>query len=120
MPVIITSKQEGFRRCGMAHPANAVEHADGTFTEDQLAALKAEPRQTPRRRLVYSCSSEEMAWLLVRRSPSFFPLAGENRRCREKGRMRRSAGGGTCQTAIADGADASSLMSKQETKSALA
>lgn len=43
MPVIITAKKDGFRRCGMAHPANAVEHADGTFTEEQLAILKAEP-----------------------------------------------------------------------------
>ncbi|MBU1611245.1 MAG: hypothetical protein KKC99_05305 [Proteobacteria bacterium] len=43
MPVIITAKREGFRRCGMAHSTKPVEHADGTFTKDQLKALQAEP-----------------------------------------------------------------------------
>lgn len=51
-----------------------------------------EPRQGPRRRLVYSCSFMGMAWVLVRRSPSVFSLSGENRRCRQKMHVRRSAG----------------------------
>ena len=43
MPIIITSKQAGFRRCGIAHPAQAKEHADNAFTEAQLAQLQADP-----------------------------------------------------------------------------
>lgn len=43
MPVIITSKRDGFRRCGLAHPASPVEHPDGAFTPEQLEILKAEP-----------------------------------------------------------------------------
>mgnify|MGYP007111628748 CR=1 FL=1 len=43
MPVIITAKRDGFRRCGMAHSDKAVEHSDDTFTKEQLAILKAEP-----------------------------------------------------------------------------
>lgn len=43
MPVIITAKREGFRRCGVAHPAHAVKHPDGRWTATELAVLKAEP-----------------------------------------------------------------------------
>lgn len=43
MPVIITSKSEGFRRCGIEHPAHPVEYPDDRFTEEQLKKLKAEP-----------------------------------------------------------------------------
>lgn len=43
MPVIITAKREGFRRCGVAHPAHAVKHPDGRWTAAELAVLKAEP-----------------------------------------------------------------------------
>jgi hypothetical protein len=39
----IISKKDGFRRCGVAHPAAPVIHPDGTFTPDQIAILKAEP-----------------------------------------------------------------------------
>lgn len=39
----ITSKQDGFRRCGVAHPADATEHADDAFSAAQLKALQAEP-----------------------------------------------------------------------------
>lgn len=41
--VRITSKQAGFRRCGMEHPDKPVVHEPGTFTEEQLEALEAEP-----------------------------------------------------------------------------
>lgn len=41
--VRITAKVAGFRRAGMAHPAEPVDHEAGTFTEAQLAALQAEP-----------------------------------------------------------------------------
>lgn len=41
--LIITSKKEGFRCCGVAHPATPTEHADDRFNEKELAALRAEP-----------------------------------------------------------------------------
>ncbi len=46
MPIIITSKSDKFRRCGMAHPKEATTHPDGTFTEEQLVILQAEPMLT--------------------------------------------------------------------------
>ena len=39
----ITSKKDGFRRCGIAHPATPTEHPDGRFTEKELKILQAEP-----------------------------------------------------------------------------
>jgi hypothetical protein len=42
----ITSLRDGFRRAGIAHPAQPTEHPDDTFTADQLAALQAEPMLT--------------------------------------------------------------------------
>ncbi len=44
--IIITSKRDGFRRCGMAHPAAATEYADDAFTGEQLKTLRAEPMLT--------------------------------------------------------------------------
>lgn len=41
--VRITAKAAGFRRAGMAHPAEPVTHEPGAFDADQLAALEAEP-----------------------------------------------------------------------------
>lgn len=41
--IIITSKKAGFRRCGVAHPAEPTEYPDGTFSPEQLKALHAEP-----------------------------------------------------------------------------
>lgn len=44
MPAIkIISKKDGFRRCGIAHPAASVIHPDGTFTAEQIKVLKTEP-----------------------------------------------------------------------------
>ncbi|MDO9069326.1 MAG: HI1506-related protein [Deltaproteobacteria bacterium] len=43
MPIRITAKQEGFRRCGIAHSMAEVEYQDDQFTEEQLAYLQAEP-----------------------------------------------------------------------------
>lgn len=43
MTIRITSKQDGFRRCGVAHPAAATAHRDDAFTAEQLARLQAEP-----------------------------------------------------------------------------
>lgn len=39
----ITAKQEGFRRCGIAHSVASVEYNDDQFTAEQLARLKSEP-----------------------------------------------------------------------------
>lgn len=39
----ITSKAAGFRRAGIAHPAEPTDYANDTITEQQLALLKAEP-----------------------------------------------------------------------------
>ncbi len=39
----ITSKHAGFRRAGVAHPAEPTDHADDAFSEAQLAQLMSEP-----------------------------------------------------------------------------
>ena len=39
----ITSTQDGFRRCGIAHPAESTEYADDQFTAAELKTLQAEP-----------------------------------------------------------------------------
>lgn len=44
--LIITSKHEGFRRCGVAHPAAPTEYPDDAFTPEQIAILQAEPMLT--------------------------------------------------------------------------
>ncbi|MDT0496523.1 HI1506-related protein [Algiphilus sp. W345] len=41
----ITAKpREGFRRAGMHHPATAVDHPIDTLSDEDIAALKGEPR----------------------------------------------------------------------------
>jgi hypothetical protein len=39
----IKSKRHNFRRCGIAHPKEAVEYPDKRFTPAELAILQAEP-----------------------------------------------------------------------------
>lgn len=39
----ITSLINGFRRGGVAHPAEPTEYPDDQFTTDQLKAIQAEP-----------------------------------------------------------------------------
>ena len=39
----IISKKEGFRRCGVAHPAKAKDYPKDFFTKAQLKRLKSEP-----------------------------------------------------------------------------
>lgn len=39
----ITSKADGFRRCGVAHPSTATDHPNKAFTAEQLQILQAEP-----------------------------------------------------------------------------
>ncbi|HEI8485886.1 HI1506-related protein [Morganella morganii] len=43
MPVTITAKVNGFRRCGIAHPDTATTYPDDHFTKAQLDELQAEP-----------------------------------------------------------------------------
>lgn len=44
MTVVITSKRDGFRRCGIAHPGKPTPYPDDFFTEEQLEALGKEPQ----------------------------------------------------------------------------
>jgi hypothetical protein len=39
----IKSKQNNFRRCGMAHPDQWQEYPDDRFSKQEIATLKAEP-----------------------------------------------------------------------------
>lgn len=40
----ITAKpKQGFRRCGAHHPAQAIDHPAGRFSEAEIKTLKAEP-----------------------------------------------------------------------------
>ena len=39
----ITAKRDGFRRCGIAHPAAATDYPDKAFSEKHLEILKNEP-----------------------------------------------------------------------------
>jgi hypothetical protein len=40
----IAAKKAGFRRCGIAHPAEPVDHPPGTFTPDEVKRLKDAPQ----------------------------------------------------------------------------
>lgn len=42
MPIQITAKRDGFRRCGMAHSDKTQTYADDRFTPAELAVLEAE------------------------------------------------------------------------------
>lgn len=42
----ITSRRDGFRRAGIAHPAQPTDYPDEAFTGEQLALLQAEPMLT--------------------------------------------------------------------------
>lgn len=43
MPIRITSKRDGFRRCGISHPASPAEYPDEQFSKEEIKVLKAEP-----------------------------------------------------------------------------
>lgn len=42
MTIVITSKRDGFRRCGIAHPGKPTFYPDDFFTDEQLEALQKE------------------------------------------------------------------------------
>ncbi len=42
----VTSRKEGFRRCGVPHPARPTDHPADRFTAEQIEILKAEPMLT--------------------------------------------------------------------------
>lgn len=44
--ITITSKKDGFRRCGVAHPGVATEYPDERFDVEALAILRSEPMLT--------------------------------------------------------------------------
>ena len=44
MTIVITSKHDGFRRCGIAHSSKAARYPDDFFSEAQLRALSKEPQ----------------------------------------------------------------------------
>jgi hypothetical protein len=44
MTIVITSKRDGFRRCGIAHPSTPTSYADDFFTDEQWEALSKEPQ----------------------------------------------------------------------------
>ena len=44
MTIVITSKYDGFRRCGIAHSSTAARYPDDFFSEAQLRALSKEPQ----------------------------------------------------------------------------
>jgi len=46
MATVITSKKEGFRRCGVVHSIAPVTHPDERFTADELERLLNEPMLT--------------------------------------------------------------------------
>jgi hypothetical protein len=44
MAIVITSKRDGFRRCGIAHPSKPTSYPDDFFSDEQLEALSKEPQ----------------------------------------------------------------------------
>ena len=44
--IVIQSKRDGFRRCGIAHSKEPVEYPDGHFNSEKLSVLKNEPMLT--------------------------------------------------------------------------
>ncbi|WP_034609309.1 HI1506-related protein [Desulfovibrio aminophilus] len=42
MPVSIKANRDGFRRCGIAHSDQWVEHPDGRFTSEEIEILSAD------------------------------------------------------------------------------
>ena len=44
MTIMIASKRDGFRRCGIAHSSQSTFYPDNFFTEEQLKALSKEPQ----------------------------------------------------------------------------
>jgi hypothetical protein len=43
---IRANRKEGFRRCGIFHPHEAVDHPEERFSKDELAQLMTEPMLT--------------------------------------------------------------------------
>jgi hypothetical protein len=44
--ITITSKKDGFRRCGIAHPGASTTYPDDAFSAKQLKILQGEPMLT--------------------------------------------------------------------------
>ncbi|MBW2559967.1 MAG: hypothetical protein JRE40_03815 [Deltaproteobacteria bacterium] len=63
--IIIKSKQDGFRRCGVAHTKQPVEHPDDKFSEAEIAVMEADPMLTVKRVLTVEREDE----LVIAKSP---------------------------------------------------
>ena len=48
--IVITSKREGFRRCGVAHSRTPTEYEDDRWTDAELKRLENEPNLTVQRK----------------------------------------------------------------------
>jgi len=44
MAIRITAKTDGFRRCGVAHPATPTDYPADAFSDDDMTILENEPR----------------------------------------------------------------------------
>jgi hypothetical protein len=64
MTIMIASKRDGFRRCGIAHSSQPTPYPDNFFTEEQLKALSKEPQ------LVLSYVEDEFDQVQDRRDES--------------------------------------------------
>ena len=65
MTIVITSKHDGFRRCGIAHSSKAARYPDDFFSEEQLRALSKEPQ------LILAYEEDEFDQVQDRRDESF-------------------------------------------------
>nr|DAT30632.1 MAG TPA: hypothetical protein [Caudoviricetes sp.] len=65
MTIVITSKHDGFRRCGIAHSSTAARYPDDFFSEAQLRALSKEPQ------LILAYEEDEFDQVQDRRDESF-------------------------------------------------
>ncbi|KAA6172714.1 HI1506-related protein [Pseudomonas veronii] len=65
MTIIITSKRDGFRRCGVAHSSTVARYPDDFFSEAQLRALSKEPQ------LILAYEEDEFDQVQDRRDESF-------------------------------------------------
>ena len=67
--IVITSRKDGFRRAGIAHPARPTGYPDDFFSDEQLRLLEAEPMLTVAKEPDASDSSPEVGAGKTRKKP---------------------------------------------------
>lgn len=67
--IVITSRKDGFRRAGIAHPARSTGYPDDFFSDEQLRLLEAEPMLTVAKEPDVSDSSPEVGAGKSRKKP---------------------------------------------------